>query len=78
MCTKPSIWWDPNGFDIQRVVTSLAIYAAATQEEDATAHVYIFCFDSPGLKILFCTWNKRYQKYALLAMRYIPQDSLVD
>ena len=56
---------------------NLAIYAAATQEEDVQLRIVdIFCFDSPGLhRSVFET--KGIQKYSALAMRYIPQDSLV-
>ena len=56
---------------------NLAIYAAATQEEDVQLRlVDIFCFDSPGLYRSVLE-TKGYQNIVPLAMRYIPQDSLV-
>ena len=56
---------------------NLAIYAAATQVEDVQLRIVdIFCFDSPGLyrSVLETKGN---QNIVPLAMRYIPQDSLV-
>ena len=56
---------------------NLAIYAAATQEEDVQLRIVdIFCFDSPGLYRSVLE-TKGYQNIVPLAMRYIPQDSLV-
>ena len=56
---------------------NLAIYAAATQEEDVQLSIVdIFCFDSPGLYRSVLE-TKGYQNIVPLAMRYIPQDSLV-
>ena len=56
---------------------NLAIYAAATQEEDVQLRIVdIFCFDSPGLARSVLE-TKGYQNIVPLAMRYIPQDSLV-
>ncbi len=56
---------------------NLAIYAAATQEEDVQLRIVdIFCFDSPGLYRSVLE-TKEYQNIVPLAMRYIPQDSLV-
>ena len=56
---------------------NLAIYAAATQEEDVQLRIVdIFCFDSPGLHRSVLE-TKGYQNIVPLAMRYIPQDSLV-
>ena len=56
---------------------NLAIYAAATQEEDEQLRIVdIFCFDSPGLYRSVLE-TKGYQNIVPLAMRYIPQDSLV-
>lgn len=56
---------------------NLAIYAAATQEEDVQLRIVdIFCFDSPGLYSSVLE-TKGYQNIVPLAMRYIPQDSLV-
>ena len=56
---------------------NLAIYAAATQEEDVQLRlVDIFCFDSPGLHRSVLE-TKGYKNIVPLAMRYIPQDSLV-
>ena len=56
---------------------NLAIYAAATQEEDVQLRIVdIFCFDSPGLYRPVLE-TKGYQNIVPLAMRYIPQDSLV-
>ena len=56
---------------------NLAIYAAATQTEDVQLHIVdIFCFDSPGLYRSVLE-TKGYQNIVPLAMRYIPQDSLV-
>ena len=56
---------------------NLAIYAAATQEEDVQLRIVdIFCFDSPGLYRSVLE-TKGYQNIVSLAMRYIPQDSLV-
>ena len=56
---------------------NLAIYAAATQEEDVQLRIVdIFCFDSPGLHRLVLE-TKGYQNIVPLAMRYIPQDALV-
>ena len=56
---------------------NLAIYAAATQEEDVQLRIVdIFCFDSPGLYRSVLD-TKGYQNIVPLAMRYIPQDSLV-
>lgn len=56
---------------------NLAIYAAATQVEDVQLHIVdIFCFDSPGLYRSVLE-TKGYQNIVPLAMRYIPQDSLV-
>ena len=56
---------------------NLAIYAAATQEEDVKLRIVdIFCFDSPGLYRSVLE-TKGYQNIVPLAMRYIPQDSLV-
>ena len=56
---------------------NLAIYAAATQVEDVQLRIVdIFCFDSPGLYRSVLE-TKGYQNIVPLAMRYIPQDSLV-
>ena len=56
---------------------NLAIYAAATQTEDVQLRIVdIFCFDSPGLYRSVLE-TKGYQNIVPLAMRYIPQDSLV-
>ena len=56
---------------------NLALYAAATQEEDVQLRIVdIFCFDSPGLYRSVLE-TKGYQNIVPLAMRYIPQDSLV-
>lgn len=56
---------------------NLAIYAAATQEEDVQLRIVdIFCLDSPGLYRSVLE-TKGYQNIVPLAMRYIPQDSLV-
>lgn len=56
---------------------NLAIYAAATQEEDVQLRIVdIFCFDSPGLYRSVLE-TKGYQNIVPLAMRYIPQDSRV-
>ena len=56
---------------------NLAIYAAATQAEDVQLLIVdIFCFDSPGLYRSVLE-TKGYQNIVPLAMRYIPQDSLV-
>ena len=56
---------------------NLAIYAAATQEEDVQLRIVdIFCFDSPGLHRSVLE-TKGYKNIVPLAMRYIPQDSLV-
>ncbi len=56
---------------------NLAIYAAATQEEDVQLRIVdIFCFDSPGLYRSVLE-TKGYQNIVPLVMRYIPQDSLV-
>ena len=56
---------------------NLAIYAAATQAEDVQLRIVdIFCFDSPGLYRSVLE-TKGYQNIVPLAMRYIPQDSLV-
>lgn len=56
---------------------NLAIYAAATQKEDVQLRIVdIFCFDSPGLYRSVLE-TKGYQNIVPLAMRYIPQDSLV-
>ena len=56
---------------------NLAIYAAATQEEDVQLRIVdIFCFDSPGLYRSVLE-TKGYQNIVPLAMRYIPQDALV-
>ena len=56
---------------------NLAIYAAATQEEDVQLRIVdIFCFDSPGLYRSVLE-TKGYQNIVPLAMHYIPQDSLV-
>lgn len=56
---------------------NLAIYAVATQEEDVQLRIVdIFCFDSPGLYRSVLE-TKGYQNIVPLAMRYIPQDSLV-
>lgn len=56
---------------------NLAIYAAATQEEDVQLRIVdIFCFDSPGLYRSVLE-TKGYQNIVPLAMRYIPQDSIV-
>lgn len=56
---------------------NLAIYAAATQVEDVQLRIVdIFCFDSPGLYRSVLETNG-YQNIVPLAMRYIPQDSLV-
>lgn len=56
---------------------NLALYAAATQEEDVQLRIVdIFCFDSPGLYRSVLE-TKGYQKIVPLAMRYIPQDALV-
>ena len=56
---------------------NLAIYSAATQEEDVQLRIVdIFCFDSPGLYRSVLE-TKGYQNIVPLAMRYIPQDSLV-
>lgn len=56
---------------------NLAIYAAATQAEDVQLSIVdIFCFDSPGLYRSVLE-TKGYQNIVPLAMRYIPQDSLV-
>lgn len=56
---------------------NLAIYAAATQVEDVQLRIVdIFCFDSPGLYRSVLE-TKGYQNIEPLAMRYIPQDSLV-
>lgn len=54
----------------------LAIYAAATQEEDVQLRIVdIFCFDSPGLHRSVLE-TKGYQNIVPLATRYIPQDAL--
>ena len=56
---------------------NLALYAAATQEEDVQLRIVdIFCFDSPGLYRSVLE-TKGYQNIVPLAMRYIPQDALV-
>lgn len=56
---------------------NLALYAAATQTEDVQLRIVdIFCFDSPGLYRSVLETNG-YQNIVPLAMRYIPQDSLV-
>ena len=56
---------------------NLALYAAATQEEDVQLRIVdIFCFDSPGLYRSVLE-TKGYQNIIPLAMRYIPQDALV-
>ena len=56
---------------------NLALYAAATQEEDVQLRIVdIFCFDSPGLYRSVIE-TKGYQNIVPLAMRYIPQDALV-
>lgn len=56
---------------------NLAIYAAGTQAEDVQLRIVdIFCFDSPGLYRSVLE-TKGYQNIVPLAMRYIPQDSLV-
>ena len=56
---------------------NLAIYAAATQVEDVQLRIVdIFCFDSPGLYRSVLE-TKGYQNIVPLAMRYIPQDSLI-
>ena len=56
---------------------NLALYAAATQEEDVQLRILdIFCFDSPGLYRSVIE-TKGYQNIVPLAMRYIPQDALV-
>ena len=56
---------------------NLAIYAAATQADDVHLRIVdIFCFDSPGLYRSVLE-TKGYQNIVPLAMRYIPQDSLV-
>ena len=56
---------------------NLALYAAATQEEDVQLLIVdIFCFDSPGLYRSVLE-TKGYQNIVPLAMRYIPQDALV-
>ena len=56
---------------------NLALYAAANQEEDVQLRIVdIFCFDSPGLYRSVLE-TKGYQNIVPLAMRYIPQDSLV-
>ena len=56
---------------------NLAIYASATQTEDVQLRIVdIFCFDSPGLYRSVLE-TKGYQNIVPLAMRYIPQDSLV-
>ena len=56
---------------------NLALYAAATQVEDVQLRIVdIFCFDSPGLYRSVLE-TKGYQNIVPLAMRYIPQDSLV-
>ena len=56
---------------------NLALYAAATQEEDVQLRIVdIFCFDSPGLSRSVLE-TKGYQNIVPLAMRYIPQDALV-
>lgn len=56
---------------------NLAIYAATTQVEDVQLRIVdIFCFDSPGLYRSVLE-TKGYQNIVPLAMRYIPQDSLV-
>ena len=56
---------------------NLAIYASATQIEDVQLRIVdIFCFDSPGLYRSVLE-TKGYQNIVPLAMRYIPQDSLV-
>lgn len=56
---------------------NLALYAAATQEEDVQLRIVdIFCFDSPGLYRSVIE-TKGYQNIVPLATRYIPQDALV-
>lgn len=56
---------------------NLALYAAAVQSEDVQLRlVDIFCFDSPGLYRSVLE-TKGYHNVIPLAIRYIPQDSLV-
>ena len=77
LAKKASLWGGDLMISGHSKGGNLAIYAAATQEEDVQLRIVdIFCFDSPGLYRSVLE-TKGYQNIVPLAMRYIPQDSLV-